>query len=887
MRNFIISTAFLLIMANAAAANLTISDAQCCFLKNPLGIEEPTFGWKLLSDRNGMRQSAWEIRISEAPNVPRGDVWDSGKVLGEEQFGIVPDGLMLKSASTYYWKARVWDSDGKASAWSEVSSFSTGILRKEDWKGSWITAEWESCASMPYFRKEFKIEGKVRRATVFACCLGAGDIFINGDYVDESAILDPAQTNYEQYALYRAIDVTGKLVKGENCVGAMIYDGWYNQKEVFANFSYGSPMLRIQLVIEYTDGASDVVATDGSWQWKPGPVVSANIYSGEVYDARLEVKDWCMATSCNIHGWKNASQLSPYIELRSQIMPPMRTKDVLEAVNFWKTSRGTWIYDFGKNTTSDIRIEAQMPTGTRFTVRMSEEKASSGDSLDFSSTGTFVVPIQTDEYIFKGEGIETWMPRGTYHGFRYAELKVSGSSITPQKEWLKAVNVHSDLGDKGHFECSDPQLNRLHELAVGTLRGSMLGVPVDCPTREKCGWLGDSHAYVKMQMMNFDAENFLLKYMDDIESGAKPELKNTLFHLRKNVFFYYADKASGIPFMIAPGKRLCGVASPDWGTAVVQLPWHLYLYCGNRRAIEKYYHFMKQWTNHVTSRAVGNIVYEGLGDWCPPYGFSGTDTPVELTSTAFHYYDLCIMEQAADLLGENEDKAIFKAEKEAVRKAFVEKFYNPVLKSFGSQTGNAMALDLGLCPEGKESEVAASIVQEIRLHDNFISTGIFGISRIGSALSRHGRADEAYALFTKKGQNSFEWMWDKYDATTLWENLPINDEAVSLSKNASHCHPMQAGYDSWFYEDVAGIRPASPGFKIILFQPCFPSKLKFAQASVESRYGIVRSEWHRVGNSIEWNISIPTGCSAEAVLPDGTIRHYESGDYIINLDDVK
>ena len=155
MRNFIISAAFLLIIANAAAANLSISDAQCCFLKNPLGIEEPTFGWKLLSDRNGMRQSAWEIRISESPNVPRGDVWDSGKVLGEEQFGIVPDGLMLKSASIYYWKARVWDSDGKASAWSEVSSFSTGILRKEDWKGSWITAEWESCASMPYFRKEF------------------------------------------------------------------------------------------------------------------------------------------------------------------------------------------------------------------------------------------------------------------------------------------------------------------------------------------------------------------------------------------------------------------------------------------------------------------------------------------------------------------------------------------------------------------------------------------------------------------------------------------------------------------------------------------------------------------------------------------------------------
>ena len=74
--------------------------------------------------------------------------------------------------------------------------------------------------------------------------------------------------------------------------------------------------------------------------------------------------------------------------------------------------------------------------------------------------------------------------------------------------------------------------------------------------------------------------------------------------------------------MISPGKRLCGVASPDWGTAVVQLPWYIYLYFGNEEPLHKYYQEMKQWVDHVESLTLNDtlstkhIVPYGLGDWC-------------------------------------------------------------------------------------------------------------------------------------------------------------------------------------------------------------------------------------------------------------------------------
>ncbi|MBR5739837.1 MAG: family 78 glycoside hydrolase catalytic domain, partial [Firmicutes bacterium] len=597
-------------------------------------------------------------------------------------------------------------------------------------------------------------------------------------------------------------------------------------------------------------------------------------------DARKEVEGWA-TVGMDASGWRGCVKASEGVppSMRSQIMPPIRLHETLPAVKMWKTAEGTWVYDFGTNNTADIKLNVALPAGTRITVRTGEEIKGEYEGVDFRSTGTAVVPVQTEEYVCAGKGKESWMPRGTYHGFRFAELSCDDPFSVPSKEWLEAVLVHTDLVKTATFDCSEPQLNRLHEMAHRTLQGNIVGVPMDCPTREKCGWLGDAHAYIKMAMVGYDMDNFLFKYLYDIRSGASVELKNTLHHLLRNSIFYYADKASGIPFMIAPGKRLCGVASPDWGTAVVQLPWHMYLYSGNKAALEEYYPIMAQWTDYITSTTVGHIVMTGLGDWCTPYG--KPTTPVELTSSAFHYYDLSIMEQVSAVLGRSEDHERFAAERAAVKEAFIAKFYNPVAKTFGSQTADAMALDMGLCPEGSEEDVAKSIGMHMRLQGNFFDTGIFGLARVGSALARNGQAELAYRAFTKKGPRSFEWMWAKYDATTLWESLPVYNPDYLCS----HCHPMQAGFDIYFYEDIAGIRPVAeaPGYKKIIFVPGWEgTTLERASATVESRYGTIVSSWEKKDGKVDWNISIPAGCSGTVNLP-GESKTLPSGDYAFSV----
>ena len=454
----------------------------------------------------------------------------------------------------------------------------------------------------------------------------------------------------------------------------------------------------------------------------------------------------------------------------------------------------------------------------------------------------------------------------------------------PDLSTISLVTVHSDVSKTGTFECANPQINKLHELAVRTVLSNLHGIPTDCPNREKCSWLGDTHTYAKMANLNLQMSNFWIKYLDDIRSGASRVEKNTLFHERHNNKFYFTQKPAGLPYMIAPGKRLCGVASPDWGTAVVQLPWWLYVYYGNRKIISDLYPAMKQWTDYVSTLArdtartnnynkqTRHIVYQGLGDWCPPEGNSTIDTPIEFTSTAFHYLDVSIMEKVADILGKTADAQMYATEKRLIADEVVATLYDTQRKTFGSQTADAMALDFELVPKGDEKAVADAIMINMNeKYKGFMHCGIFGISRIGSMLARHGNSQAAWSLFTKKGENSFDWMWSSANATSLWEILPVNAISQKAGTSSSHNHPMQAGYDSMFYEDIAGISPDASGygFKVIRFEPLFTACLPWAKATIETPYGTVVSSWQKEADKFNWQIVIPPNSSGLVVLPKG------------------
>ncbi len=129
-------------------------DALTCeHLTNPMGIgnPQPRLSWKLLSNRAGEVQTAWEIRAaSTMAGLQAGspDLWDSGKMVSDQSVLVPWAGKPLGSRSQVFWQVRIWDKDGqdgrddRPSAWSDVASFELGLLdTAKEWRGRWITAD--------------------------------------------------------------------------------------------------------------------------------------------------------------------------------------------------------------------------------------------------------------------------------------------------------------------------------------------------------------------------------------------------------------------------------------------------------------------------------------------------------------------------------------------------------------------------------------------------------------------------------------------------------------------------------------------------------------------------------------------------------------------------
>ncbi len=869
-RNASLIIIFLLAVHTLARTSFRVGNLTCQEMENPLCVNNVRLGWQLISDAPNVYQSAYTIQVF----CDKKPVFETGRVESDAQSDVTLP-FTFQQGKSYTWKVRVWDANGKPSAWSKPATF--GMAINDAWQAKWIATGQPGDAPLPYIRKEVHLQrSSVRRAVVYLCGLGCSQLYFNGQAVDSTRVLDPAQTDYDKRALYSAFDVTQMLSKdGRNCLGVMMGKGWYTQDAVWipGGFSYGNPILRCQMNIEYKDGRQEVIGTDESWRWTEGPIQRTNIYQGEEYDARKSITGWS-SSGFDDTDWKPCLLAEGVIPQRMEVqeIPPMRQLGEVNPVRMWKSPQADncWIYDFGVNRTANVKFHVNLPSGTRLVTRGSETMYDDG-SLDYRSAGPQFVGYQEDAYICSGNGMETWSPTFTYHGFQYIELQVEGTDAIPDTTWLSVVPVHTDVRQRGTFECSDEQLEGLHRIATQTFLNGFVGLPVDCNQREKCGWLGDTHAYDRAANMNFQMNNFWMKYLDDIRTTSDVFLPNTLHQKLYNTQFYYADKQPGIPFMIAPGKRLCGVASPDWGTAVVQLPWHLYLYYGNRGILERYYDMMNLWVHHIDSIAVEDIVYYGLGDWCPPYsGRFHNVTKVEFSSTAFHLLDLSIMQRVAHLLGKETEAAWFQKRVESTRLAMQERFYNPEKHSFGSQTADAMALELGLAPEGMERLVAEDFILDVQNNPlHFLGMGIFGLSRFGEQLCRQGMSSDVFALFTKKGPNSWGVMLDSLHVTTLWEEIPL-DATHAKDIVSSHCHPMQGGYDIWFYEDVLGIRPVeeAPGFRQILFRPTVTNEMEWARGTLETAYGTVASNWHHEGESLHWDIAIPPCSRGQVFFPN-------------------
>ena len=867
----IIRIFILLFLTSACSENLQVKVAslKCEYKANPLGvdIEKTRFSWISESDHRGVSQSAYQILVSsdlKKLDENAADIWDSQKISSDKSSQIVYGGKPLESNHKYFWKVKIWDQNGGTHS-SEPAFLTTGLFHDSDWKAKWIGLEkavGEDDPGRPHtilsarmLRHEFNVEKKIKTATVFISGLGLFELYLNGEKIGDQ-VLAPGLTEYNKRAFYMTFDVTKYLKKNKNAIGVVLGNGRFFAPRAGGNDkirSYGFPKVVCQVEIEYEDGTTNTIVSDETWKLTTnGPIRKNNEYDGEYYDARMELTGW-NKTNFDDDKWMSAELVKqPCEKLVAQPVDPIKIIDQITPVSVKQLKPGTFIFDMGQNMVGWAELSVKGKKGDKVIMRFSETLKEDG-SLFLANIRSAEV---SDTYILKGEGDEKWEPRFTYHGFRYIEM--TGFSGVPAISAIKGKVVHDALEVTGSFTTSNPLINSIYKNAFWGIRGNYRSIPTDCPQRdERQGWLGDRSAECTGESYIFDLSKLYSKWVTDIrdaqlDSGSLPDVAPSYWPI-------YSDNTT-------------------WPGTFLFASDMLYTQYGDKHTIEANYPAMQKWIEHMSKYIrYGTMPKDTYGDWCvPPEDLKliNSSDPTRITSsefigTVYFCYELRLMAKFARLLGKESEAAAYSKAADEMNLAFNLKFLDKkeIKYSNNTCTANILPLAFGLVPDEYKEKIVDNLLQKI-LGENggHIGNGLIGGQWLMRTLTNTGHADVAYTLASQSTYPGWGYMV-KQGATTIWELW--NGDRGDPGMNSGNHVMLLGDLITWFYENLAGIKadPAIPGFRHIIMKPYVLGDLSYVDASYNSVYGRIVSNWKLENGNFKWDVTIPSNTTATVYIP--------------------
>jgi alpha-L-rhamnosidase len=843
-----------------------------------LGVGEarPRVSWITETDTPDWRQAAYEIEVGDGGDV----VARAGRVASDESVLVPWPAEPLASRQQRQVRVRVWGADGGESDWSEPAAVEAGLLHQEDWTARFVSpdpdrpavdgsdGEGEPPTTPPsLLRRELEVAGPVERARLYVTALGVYEIEVNGTTVGDH-VLAPGWTSYDYRLRVETFDVTSLVHPGANAVGAWLAEGWYGGRLGWDGGQrvYGHRLaLLAQLELTLADGTTQVVGTDadGSWRAHAAPVVASGIYDGETYDARLEQPGWSSpgpsGRGSGEPGFDDDDRRPVHAverdlgTLAARTGPPVRRTEELQPVAVTASPSGRTIVDFGQNLVGRLRLTVDGEAGTAVTLRHAEVLQDGG-----LCTEPLRLAAATDHYTLRG-GPETWEPRFTFHGFRYAEIDGWPTDAPPVAEGVTAVVCHSDMERTGWFSCSDERITKLHDNVVWGMRGNFVDVPTDCPQRdERLGWTGDINVFSPTACFLYDCAGFLASWLADLAAEQQPD---------------------GVIPLVVPDVLAVTFPAAVWGDAAVVVPWVLYQRFGDVGVLREQYPSMRAWVDHVVGLAGENRLWdEGFqfADWLDPA--APEDRPQEgrtdphLVATAALCHSLDLLAQAAELVGETDDAGRYGRVAAEVRTAFAHEYLAPSgLLVSDSQTAYALALRYALLAEADQrARAGRRLAKLVRRAGYCIATGFVGTPIVCDALCDAGEATSAYELVTQTECPS--WLYPVlHGATTVWERWDgiKPDGSLNGTRMNSFNHYALGAVADWLHRTVGGLAPAEPGYRRLHIAPVPGGGLSWATSRHRTPYGLAEVSWRVDGDEIEVTALVPPNTSATVVLPGG------------------
>ena len=825
-----------------------------------LGNGRPRFSWKMQAPAGSM-QSAYRIQAASSAALlqRKADLWDSGWVGSEQSVGIPWGGPELESRQRVFWRVTLRDQAGRTSHPSAPAEFEVSLLRNSDWKARWIFFDGNnpSCSSpCPYFRREFELGKKVRRAVLHVTARGLFEARLNGVRVGSDHFV-PGWTDFRQQIQFLSYDVTALLRPGRNAAGAVLGDGWYcGYLSGRVRNTYGArPELLFQLEIEYQDGSGEQILSGRGWKCATGPILASDIYDGEQYDARLEMPGWDQP-GFDDSAWKAASvggsgAKSP--ALVQKRCPAVRRIMEIKPVRVLNPQKDIYIWDFGQNLTGRMRVRLRGYPGRLYSFHFGEMLNPDGTlyNLNYRSAKS------TDYYTCRGpaDQFTEWEPLFTFHGFRYLQINGFQYAGVPLEEIeVTAVVLHSDLESIGSFECGVPKVDQLYSNVRWSQRDNFLELPTDCPQRdERLGWTGDADVFAGAAAFNMDVCAFFHKWLRDLRE---------------------AQREDGAVPCIVPNLFNSGWGAAVWADAAVRIPWIIFQRYGDAAILEECYGSMKKWVDYQKNTSDKLIrPATAYGDWL---ALSKVKTPSELIGTALFAETARIVGESAARLGHKADAAAYAGLSRQIKSAFRKTFLDArgQLK-IKSQTACVLAIQFELLTPEQTAKAAALLLKLIRENGNRLSTGFVGTAWITQALSKCGHPEAAYDLLLQEEYPS--WLFSvNQGATTIWErwnSYTLKDGFGNVNMNSFN-HYAYGAVAEWMAASAGGIRydDARPGGKLLVFAAEPDRRMKWVSCSLETPFGKAQSRWKYASRSWTWQFSAPCNTRIKLILPPLSAR---------------
>lgn len=724
------------------------------------------------------------------------------------------------------------------------------LAQKPHWsdKAQWITVGYVEDSVLrpcPIFRKTYKISKSISTATLYITALGLYEATMNNKRVGK-AYFTPGWTSYDKRLQYQEYDVKALLKKGDNEINVTVGEGWYRGPfgGLMQRDNYGKEAgLLCRLDITYTDGSSDVLVSDSSWQSGTGPILHSDIYGGEIYDARIATKEW--------FGVK-------ILDHSKSILVPtdceaVEKQEHFKPVRIFITPKGEQVIDFGQNMSGWVRFNVKGKAGDTIKLMHAEVLDKEGNFY----TGNLRQAKATDIYILKGNGKETFEPHFTWHGFRYA--KVEGCTV--QKNDFTAIALYTALERTGSFVCSNPLINQLQHNIEWSLNSNFLDIPTDCPQRsERLGWTGDAHIFYRTASFNRNVKRFFAKWLQDLkadqrENGSVP---NIIPNIYRN--------------LARANKN--GVAG--WGDAAVIIPWEQYLVYGDTAILREQYASMKAWVDYIQSVSKADLwTANGYGDWLAP----GDSTSLPFIDQCFWANSTQLLINVAGILRNSADVQYYTDLLKRIKSAFLREYIDADgMAISNTQTAYVLTLQFNMLPDSPRDKAAGRLVGLVRGNNNHLSTGFLGTPYILHVLSRFGYTDVAFDVMNQETCPS--WLYPvKMNATTIWEKWDAI-KPDSVIQATSYNHYAYGAVGDWLYRIVAGIDADSLAYGRIVIQPHAGNGLKWVKAMYHCKFGKIVSEWKTEGRKIRMEIEIPEKTRAIVYIPGKKSVEVVTGKYI-------